>query len=90
MNARSKVVPGRIERLNPGVTFKAQIDKAAHDGLDPSSLLLQLTRSDVSRLKRDKSLSATDISFANGEMRYLGVRISEGEVAVSALVVPQA
>ena len=71
------------------MTFKTRIEKAKLDGLDPSALLLRLTRGDMSRLRRDQSLATSDISFANGEMRYLGVMVSEGEVAASDLIILQ-
>lgn len=57
------------------------------DGIPPSNLLLQLTRRDASNLKRDRSIAVTDISFADGEMRYLGVRVAENDVASSALTI---
>jgi hypothetical protein len=89
MPPRSKTATGRTESPNPGLTFKAKIQKAKLDGIDPSTLLLRLTRSDVSRLKRDRSLATSDISFANGEMHYLDVMVSEGEVGDSELIILQ-
>jgi hypothetical protein len=48
--------------------------------------MLRLTLGDVSRLKRDPSIAANDISFSGDEMRYLGVKVSPGGVETSALV----
>ncbi len=71
----------------PGARFKAEIEKARLDGVDPDALLLRLTHGDVSRLKRDRAISIADISFAGGEMRYLGVKVAEGDIETSTLVI---
>jgi hypothetical protein len=73
----------------PGKKFKAEIERARLDGVDDSALLLRLTLGDVSRLKRDPGISASEISFADGEMRYLGVKVVGGDIATSALVILQ-
>lgn len=73
----------------PGKKFKAEIEQARLDGIDPSALLLRLTLSDVSRLKRDREIAADDISFAGDEMRYLGVKVAGGDVETSALIILQ-
>jgi hypothetical protein len=49
-------------------------------------MMLRLTLGDVSRLKRDRSIAAEDISFAGDEMRYLGVKVATGDIETSALV----
>jgi hypothetical protein len=74
----------------PGKTFRAAIEQARLDGIEPSALLLRLTLGDVSRLKRDRAIPADEISFADGEMRYLGVKVVSGDIAASALVILQA
>jgi hypothetical protein len=73
----------------PGKKFKAAIEQAKLEGVDPSALLLRLTLGDVSRLKRDREIAADEISFAAGEMRYLGVKVVGGDVETSALVILQ-
>lgn len=73
----------------PGKKFKAAIEQARLDGIDPSALLLRLTLGDVSRLKRDREIAADEISFAGDEMRYLGVKVVGGDVETSALVILQ-
>jgi hypothetical protein len=73
----------------PGKKFRAAIEQARLEGIDPSALLLRLTLSDVSRLKRDREIAAEEISFADGEMRYLGVKVVGGDVETSALVILQ-
>ena len=73
----------------PGRKFKAAIEQARLEGIDPSALLLRLTLGDVSRLKRDREIAADEISFAGDEMRYLGVKVVGGDVETSALVILQ-
>ena len=76
-----------VVTLQPlGQRFKAEIEKATADGAAPSELVLQLTRADASKMKRDPAIPMEDINFADGEMRYLGVRVAEGTVKTSALV----
>ncbi len=71
----------------PGRRFRAEIEKAKDGGIAPSDLILQLTRSDASKLKRDSTVLIEDISFIDGAMTYLGVKVVEGDTAASALVV---
>jgi hypothetical protein len=82
--------PTVVKLQPPGAKFRAAIEQALKDGIDIDALLLRLTLSDVSRLKRDRDVAAADIRFADGEMRYLGVKVVSGEVAVSALSIVQA
>lgn len=65
--------------------FRKQIEAAEADGIQRDDMLLRLTLTDVSALKRDRDLAVTDISFNNGVMRFLGVRIEQGGVTTSAL-----
>lgn len=65
--------------------FRKQIEAAEADGVKRDDMLLRLTLSDVSHLKRDRDLAVTDISFKDGVMRYLGVRVEQGGVTDSAL-----
>lgn len=55
------------------------------EGVSPEDMTLHLTLRDVSLLSRDPAVPVTDISYANGVMRFLGVRIEKGGVAASAL-----
>jgi hypothetical protein len=81
--------PPHTPPLPPGQKFRAAIEQAKSDGLDPSAMMLRLTLGDVSRLKRDRTIAAEDISFAGDEMRYLGVKVALGDVETSALVILQ-
>jgi hypothetical protein len=73
----------------PGQGFRSAIEKAILEGLSPSVLLLRLTLRDASKLRRDRSVAIADVSFADGEMRYLGVKVAEGDVASSTLIIIQ-
>jgi hypothetical protein len=73
--------------LPPGQRFKPEIESARAGGVAESDLLLRLTFGDASKLKRDPNVSTQDLSFQGGETRYLGVKVVEGGVATSALVI---
>jgi hypothetical protein len=73
--------------LPPGQRFKPQIEKAFAAGVETSNLLLQLTFSDAAKLKRDPNVGIEDLSFHGGETRYLGVKVVEGGIAASTLVI---
>ena len=68
--------------------FRKAIDKAAEDGVARQDMVLHLTLRDEAHLKMNRSLPVEDISFAGGEMRFLGVRVVKGGVAVSKLELP--
>ena len=72
-------------RVSAALQFRAEIEKAEADGVSRDELSLHLTLSDASELKRDRTLPLTDISFADGTMRYLGVKIVQGGVSTSVL-----
>lgn len=65
--------------------FRAQIEKAEAGGSSREDMSLHLTLSDVTELKRDRTLPVTDISFVDGTMRYLGVKVVQGGVTASIL-----
>jgi hypothetical protein len=73
--------------LPPGQRFKPEIENARAGGANSADLLLHLTFGDASKLKRDPNVSLEDLSFEGGETRYLGVKVVEGGVAASALVI---
>jgi hypothetical protein len=50
-----------------------------------ADMTLQLTFSDAQQLKRDSSLALADISFTDGVMRFVGVKVEQGGVTVSTL-----
>jgi hypothetical protein len=73
--------------LPPGQRFKPQIEKAFAEGVASADLVLQLTFGDAAKLKRDPNVNLEDISFLGGETRYLGVKVVEGGIDASALVI---
>lgn len=73
-------------RVPAAERLRRQIEAAEAEGVSRDDMVLQLTHSDVDHLKRDGSLAVSDISFAAGVMRFLGVRIEQGSVADSVLV----
>ena len=82
--------PPPQKALPPAQRFKVEIDKLTEEGAAPADLLLRLTRGDAAKLRRDPAVSLDDLSFADGEMRYLGVKVSEGGTDASVLVVSEA
>ena len=79
--------PSAKPPVPPGERFRNEIEKAKLEGVDPAALTLRLTLGDDSRLKRDNTIPVADISFSNGEMRYLGVKVAAGGVEASSLVI---
>lgn len=84
-----KAPPPVARRAPPAIHFRGEIEKAEAAGFTREDLLLRLTLTDVSKLKRDTSLAVTDISFFDGAMRFLGVRVEAGGVAESILQHPE-
>lgn len=72
-------------RGSPAVFFRGQIESAEAEGVDREDMTLRLTLGDASNLKRDASLAQADISFADGLMRFLGVKVEQGGVSTSVL-----
>lgn len=79
------MAPQPPRRKPPGPRFRTEIEAAAAEGVALEAMTLRLTLSDVSALKRDRDLPVTDISFAGGVMRYLGVKVEQGGVTESVL-----
>jgi hypothetical protein len=78
--------PIPTRRVSPAALFRGQIERAEADGVTREQMTLRLTHADTSILKRDRDLAVADISFSEGVMRYLGVKVEEGRVTVSELV----
>jgi hypothetical protein len=72
-------------RISAATRLRTLIEAAEADSVGRDEMILRLTFSDVSQLKRDASLDVADISFAGGVMRFLGVRIQQGGVVESVL-----
>ncbi|WP_309090338.1 hypothetical protein [Phenylobacterium sp.] len=69
----------------PDKRFRSQIEAAVADGVAREDMTLKLTLRDASRLTRDPNTPVSDVSFAGGTMRFLGVKIEQGGVAESVL-----
>jgi hypothetical protein len=78
-----KASPAR--RAVAAIHFRSEIEKAEAEGVAREDMTLRLTLRDVNQLRRDGSLPVADISYADGAMRYLGVKVAQGGVAESVL-----
>ncbi len=65
--------------------LRAEIEQALADGQSIDSLTLRLTHGDASAIKRDPRMDLNDVSFTDGEMRFLGVAVVQGGVTRSQL-----
>ncbi|MFZ5671109.1 MAG: hypothetical protein ACOY4K_16595 [Pseudomonadota bacterium] len=70
--------------------FRAAIAAAGNEGAAPRDMVLRVTHRDAALLKLSPAVGLDEISFADGEMRFLGVRVEIGAVTVSALGAPAA
>jgi hypothetical protein len=81
-----KAEPAPPRPIPAAVRLRKQIEAAEAGGLARSDMMLRLTLSDVSHLKRDRTLGVSDISFEDGVMRFLGVKTEQGGVTQSELI----
>ena len=65
--------------------FRKAIEAAEAAGTSRDDMTLHLTLRDASNIRRDNRIAVTDLSFANGEMRFLQVKVVTGGVDVSKL-----
>ncbi|MES2036098.1 MAG: hypothetical protein V4466_18170 [Pseudomonadota bacterium] len=61
------------------------IAQAQGEGIRAKDMVLHLTLRDESRIKRSRDVAMDEVSFNDGEMRFLGIRVITGDVTVSAL-----
>jgi hypothetical protein len=66
--------------------LKSIVEASLAGGAKAKSLVLQLTLRDAALVKRSPLFAESDIRFADGAMKVLGVRTTIGEVAESSLV----
>jgi hypothetical protein len=64
--------------------LRAAIAAADDRGVARQAMLLRLTHSDASLLKRSPDVAEDEISFEGG-MTFLGIKVETGAVTVSAL-----
>lgn len=70
---------------SPDARFRSQIEAALADGVAREAMVLRLTLRDANVMMRDPATPLADISFSDGEMRFLGVRVEKGGVEASRL-----
>jgi hypothetical protein len=70
----------------PARRFSREIVAAVASGVSEDELTLRLTLMDASKIKRDRTIALSDVSFSPEGMRFLGVRVIEGGVRSSELV----
>lgn len=72
-------------RETVAVRFRREIEAAEAEGASRPDMVVRLTLNDSIRLRRDADLEVSDISYAGGVMRYLGVLVEAGGVPESHL-----
>ena len=55
--------------------LRAAVTKAEADGVSRDTMLLRLTFRDESLIKRSPEVGLDEVSFIDGEMRFVGVRV---------------
>lgn len=70
---------------SPDRRFRPRIQAALDGGVSVEAMALRLTYRDASLLARDPATPVTDISYAGGVMRFMGVRVEKGGVEASVL-----
>ena len=87
----SKSSTKQTQPMSRGPTIedlRIAIDRAAGEGVERADMLLRLTFRDASLIKRSPNVRIDEVSFADGEMRFLGVRAVVGPVPLSKLEAP--
>ncbi len=78
----------QVSAGSPDRRFRSQIEAAVAGGAAPGDMVLRLTQRDAAMLMRDRAIPVSDINFAGGVMRFLGVKVEQGGIAESALLRP--
>lgn len=81
----ARPTPRPAARTSPEARFRGPIEAAIASGVAVEDMTLRLTLQDANLLARDRAIPVADISYAGGTMRFLGVKIEQGGVAVSVL-----
>lgn len=77
--------PAFVAPKSMAETFRKAIEAAEQSGTSRDDMTLHLTLRDASNIRRDNRIPVSDLSFANGEMRLLKVKVVTGGVDVSKL-----
>jgi hypothetical protein len=85
MSAKAGKTQTQAPRAPDIADLRSAIDKAETEGIARGDMLLHLTFRDEAMLKRSRSVGVDEVSFADGEMRFVGVRVvvSAGAIASS-------
>lgn len=75
----------RLVRVSMVDSFRKAIETAEQAGADRADMTLRLTLRDASNIRRDANIPTEDITFADGEMRLLKVKVVSGGVTESKL-----
>ena len=65
--------------------LRGAIDAALADGMKRKDLVLHLPLRDECRIKRSPDVAMEEVSFGDGGMSFLGIRVISGAVTVSML-----
>ncbi|HZC15556.1 MAG TPA: hypothetical protein VE309_02235 [Caulobacteraceae bacterium] len=68
--------------------LRSAIDKAETQGIARDDMLLHLTLRDESMIKRSRSVGVDEVSFADGQMRFVGVKVVAASGGTSSLEAP--
>jgi len=81
----AKPPPAKPMLGSPDKRFRGQIEAAVAEGVAVEDMTLRLTLRDASLLARDRNTPVADITYSEGVMRFLGVRVEQGGIDVSKL-----
>ena len=65
--------------------LREAVAKGEADGVSRETMALRLTFRDESLIKRSPDVGLDEVSFVDGQMRFVGVRVIVGNIPVSVL-----
>jgi hypothetical protein len=68
--------------------LRMAIDRAETSGIARGDMLLHLTFRDEALIKRSRAVGVDEVSFADGQMRFVGVKVVVVSGAASSLEAP--
>jgi hypothetical protein len=89
MSAKAKTPPQPTTPRAPDIAdLRSAIDRAESQGVARGDMLLHLTLRDESMIKRSRSVGVDEVSFADGQMWFVGVKVVAASGGTSSLEVP--
>ena len=83
----SKAQPG--PQTGPNIAdLRIAIDRAETSGIAKGDMLLHLTFRDEAMIKRSRLVGVDEVSFADGQMRFMGVKVVVASGGASSLEAP--